>query len=164
MTTSDYLEEAARLGVDVEIERHDEWFVRDMLRELRALPAEDLLAGIRAVNDGATPDDLDAYRVDPRLDVAERAYLRQYGAGPDATDHDRQWARYCSSEDALFGVLRGLFPADYSEGDFEKVRGSEPLQGLCERLWEWESEGLRPGEIVARLVPEIDTLRERGQA
>lgn len=57
-----YLEECARLGVDVEIERHDPYFVKAMLDELRALDPADLPAAIRAVNDGASVDDFPAYR------------------------------------------------------------------------------------------------------
>jgi hypothetical protein len=62
MSDETYLEEAARLGVDVEIERHDPWFVKDMLRELRALSPADLPSAIRAVNDGASVSDRAAYQ------------------------------------------------------------------------------------------------------
>ena len=56
------LVEADRLGVDVERDRHDPYFLASMLHEIRVLPDSDRAAATRAVNDGATVADFKAYR------------------------------------------------------------------------------------------------------
>jgi hypothetical protein len=58
---TDYLEVARELGVEVELDRHDPYFVKAMLREILALDPAEIPAAVRAVNDGATVDDRAAY-------------------------------------------------------------------------------------------------------
>jgi len=55
------LAEAARLGVDVEVERFDPYFLAKMLAEINAVPEAERAAAVRAVNDGSTPADRASY-------------------------------------------------------------------------------------------------------
>lgn len=99
-----------------------------------------------------------------REQIAARAYLKTFGQGPDATAEDKAWGLKASTEDALYSVLSALFPSDYGD-DFYKVRNSQPLQNLANRLWEeWECESMTAEEIAPRLVAAIDALRAEGLA
>lgn len=55
------VDEARTIGVDVEEERHDPYFVAEMLHEIRCLPEDERAAAVRAVNDGSTPADRGSY-------------------------------------------------------------------------------------------------------
>jgi hypothetical protein len=56
------LQQALALGVDVEEERFDSYFLANMLWEIGRLPERERAAAIRAVNDGATPEARHLYR------------------------------------------------------------------------------------------------------
>jgi hypothetical protein len=56
------LEQAAALGVDVEVERFDPYFLACALWEITRLPERERASAVAAVNDGATPDARHLYR------------------------------------------------------------------------------------------------------